>query len=330
MGSLKKEICLILTLVLLFTVFPLESRASQENGIGGIAFVNYDTLRLRESPNTASAELAKAQRGEVVLLLEKEAGGWYKVRYNLQEGYMLSGYLRIVTKENIELGYGRVIPEKAALLTSPEETSQALCTLSQNDKCYTIGVNEGYYKVLFGEDIGYIPSSQLKLLEIPYENAASKNSPKFFVQGQSTGLPPSAQTLSGGKLLKENGEPVTGKDILEEAEKYLGIRYVHGGESPKGFDCSGLTYYVLRNLGYSAPRSVAAQYRMGENAEKEQLQPGDLVFFATLGGKTATHVGIYAGEDTFLHAPNSRSKVSYGSLESGYWLEHYIGAKRLT
>ena len=330
MGSFKKEICLILTLMLLFTVFPLEGLASQESGIRGIAFVNYDTLRLREAPNTASAEIAKAQRDEVVILLEKEANGWYKVRYNLQEGYMLSGYLRILTKENIELGYGRVISEKAALLASPDEQSEEVCPFSQNDKCYTIGVNEGYYKVLFGEETGYIHSSQLKLLEIPYENEASKNSPRFFVQGQSTGLPPSAQVLSGGKLLKENGEPVTGADILEEGEKYIGIRYVHGGESPKGFDCSGLTYYVLRNLGFSAPRSVAAQYRMGEAVEKEQLQPGDLVFFATLGGKTATHVGIYAGEDQFLHAPNSRSKVSYGSLESGYWLEHYIGAKRLT
>ena len=325
----KKEICLILTGMLLFCLLPLGA-AAQEAGIRGIAFVNYETLRLREEPNTNSKELAKAQRNEVVLILNKGKGGWYRVSYNLQEGYMLGGYLRILTKENVELGYGQVIPEETVLYTQPDPQSEELCGLVQNDWCYTIGVNDGWYKVIFGEGIGYIPSPLLELTEVPYENAASSVSPKFFVEGLSTGIAPSAQALSGQKPLKASGEPVTGADILAETEQYLGIRYVHGGESPKGFDCSGLIYYVLRTLGYSAPRSVAAQARMGTPVGNDLLQPGDLVFFATLGGKTPTHVGIYAGDGQFLHAPNSRSKVSYGDLTSGYWLKCYIGARRLT
>ena len=325
----KKEICLILTGMLLFCLLPLGA-AAQEAGIRGIAVVNYETLRLREEPNTNSKELAKAQRNEVVLILNKGKGGWYRVSYNLQEGYMLGGYLRILTKENVELGYGQVIPEETVLYTQPDPQSGELCGLVQNDRCYTIGVNDGWYKVIFGEGIGYIPSPLLELTEVPYENAASSVSPKFFVEGLSTGIAPSAQALSGQKPLKASGEPVTGADILAETEQYLGIRYVHGGESPKGFDCSGLIYYVLRTLGYSAPRSVAAQARMGTPVGNDLLQPGDLVFFATLGGKTPTHVGIYAGDGQFLHAPNSRSKVSYGDLTSGYWLKCYIGARRLT
>ena len=325
----KKEICLILTGMLLFCLLPLGA-AAQKAGIRGIAFVNYETLRLREEPNTNSKELAKAQRNEVVLILNKGKGGWYRVSYNLQEGYMLGGYLRILTKENVELGYGQVIPEETVLYTQPDPQSEELCGLVQNDRCYTIGVNDGWYKVIFGEGIGYIPSPLLELTEVPYENAASSVSPKFFVEGLSTGIAPSAQALSGQKPLKASGEPVTGADILAETEQYLGIRYVHGGESPKGFDCSGLIYYVLRTLGYSAPRSVAAQARMGTPVGNDLLQPGDLVFFATLGGKTPTHVGIYAGDGQFLHAPNSRSKVSYGDLTSGYWLKCYIGARRLT
>ena len=325
----KKEICLILTGMLLFCLLPLGA-AAQEAGIRGIAFVNYETLRLREEPNTNSKELAKAQRNEVVLILNKGKGGWYRVSYNLQEGYMLGGYLRILTKENVELGYGQVIPEETVLYTQPDPQSEELCGLVQNDRCYTIVVNGGWYKVSFGEGIVYIPSPLLELTEVPYENAASSVSPKFFVEGLSTGIAPSAQALSGQKPLKASGEPVTGADILAETEQYLGIRYVHGGESPKGFDCSGLIYYVLRTLGYSAPRSVSAQARMGTPVGNDLLQPGDLVFFATLGGKTPTHVGIYAGDGQFLHAPNSRSKVSYGDLTSGYWLKCYIGARRLT
>ena len=325
----KKEICLILTGMLLFCLLPLGA-AAQEDGIRGIAFVNYETLRLREEPNTNSKELAKAQRNEVVLILNKGKGGWYRVSYNLQEGYMLGGYLRILAKENVELGYGQVIPEETVLYTQPDPQSEELCGLVQNDRCYTIGVNDGWYKVIFGEGIGYIPSPLLELTEVPYENAASSVSPTFFVEGLSTGIAPSAQALSGQKPLKASGEPVTGADILAETEQYLGIRYVHGGESPKVFDCSGLIYYVLRTLGYSAPRSVAAQARMGTPVGNDLLQPGDLVFFATLGGKTPTHVGIYAGDGQFLHAPNSRSKVSYGDLTYGYWLKCYIGARRLT
>ena len=325
----EKEICLILTGMLLFCLLPLGA-AAQEAGIRGIAFVNYETLRLREEPNANSKELAKAQRNEVVLILNKEKGGWYRVSYNLQEGYMLGGYLRILTKENVELGYGQVIPEETVLYTQPDPQSEELCGLVQNDRCYTIGVNDGWYKVIFGEGIGYIPSPLLELTEVPYENAASSVSPKFFVEGLSTGIAPSAQALSRQKPLTASRQPVTGADILAETEQYLGIRYVHGGESPKGFDCSGLIYYVLRTLGYSAPRSVAAQARMGTPVGNDLLQPGDLVFFATLGGKTPTHVGIYAGDGQFLHAPNSRSKVSYGDLTSGYWLKCYIGARRLT
>ena len=313
----------------MFCLLPLGA-AAQEAGIRGIAFVNYETLRLREEPNTNSKELAKAQRNEVVLILTKGQDGWSRVSYNLPEGYMLGGYLRILTKENVELGYGQVIPEETVLYTQPDPQSEELCGLVQNDRCYTIGVNDGWYKVIFGEGIGYIPSPLLELTEVPYENAPSSVSPKFFVEGLSTGIAPSAQALSGQKPLKASGEPVTGADILAETEQYLGIRYVHGGESPKGFDCSGLIYYVLRTLGYSAPRSVAAQARMGTPVGNDLLQPGDLVFFATLGGKTPTHVGIYAGDGQFLHAPNSRSKVSYGDLTSGYWLKCYIGARRLT
>ena len=130
----KKEICLILTGMLLFCLLPLGA-AAQEAGIRGIAFVNYETLRLREEPNTNSKELAKAQRNEVVLILNKGKGGWYRVSYNLQEGYMLGGYLRILTKENVELGYGQVIPEETVLYTQPDPQSEELCGLVQNDRC---------------------------------------------------------------------------------------------------------------------------------------------------------------------------------------------------
>ena len=121
----------------------------------------------------------------------------------------------------------------------------------------------------------------------------------------------------------------TGADILAEAQKYLGVRYVSGGASPSGFDCSGLVYYVLKQLGYSPYRTPADQYKQGTSVSKSELQPGDIVFFAGTVGSGISHVGIYAGGGQFIHSPNSRSTVSYSDLTSGYWAEHYYGARRI-
>ena len=88
-------------------------------------------------------------------------------------------------------------------------------------------------------------------------------------------------------------------------------------------------YYVLNQLGLAPYRSPADQYGMGTPVDKSSLVPGDLVFFRLTSGGSISHVGIYAGNGQFLHAPNSRSPVSYSSLTEGYWAEHYYGACRL-
>ena len=99
--------------------------------------------------------------------------------------------------------------------------------------------------------------------------------------------------------------------------------------------CAMFVSWCSRQAGiasrmYSTALASAPSFGVTAFARESTPKPGDLVFFATLGGKSPTHVGIYAGNGQFLHAPNSRSKVSYGDLTSGYWLKCYIGARRLT
>ena len=188
--------------------------------------------------------------------------------------------------------------------------------------------------MITGSKICYIRSDYLELTQIPYENKASSNSPKFFRLGNSTGVAPSPEALNGSSGSANNSSApqpsASGSQILAKAQQYLGAPYVYGGASPSGFDCSGFVYYVLKELGYSPYRTPADQYKMGTAVSKSNLQPGDIVFFANTYASGISHVGIYAGDGQFIHAPNSRSVVSYSSLTSGYWSDHYYGARRMS
>lgn len=329
---------MLLTGVLLIACMTVTAFAAG-NPVEGVGIVNASSLRLREEPSTGSKIVTSAPRGELVVILSK-GGDWYKVNYNLQEGYMHSDYLKVMTKKNAELGYGKVTGSAVNIRTGPGTSYRSLGTVKKGDKCYIIGLNEGWYKVISGKHVCYIRSDYLALTEIPYENDASKCSPLFFRDGKSTGIVPSAVALSGntsspsapsdsGSGSGEVTGSASGNEILSKAQEYLGCPYVYGGASPSGFDCSGFVYYVLKSLGYSPYRTPADQIKMGVSVSKENLQPGDIVFFSG-NGRSITHVGIYAGNGQFIHAPNSRSVVSYSSLVSGYWSEHYYAARRVS
>jgi len=107
------------------------------------------------------------------------------------------------------------------------------------------------------------------------------------------------------------------------AARYLGVPYRWGGASPSGFDCSGLVMYVYAQLGISLPHYTVAQYHMGVSVSRSRLQPGDLVFFDGLG-----HVGIYIGQNQFIHAPHTGDVVKVTSI-TGWYAQTYVGARRI-
>ena len=325
----KRIVSIAVMVMLIISIFPIGALASGDV-MHGIGFVNATTLRLRKAPNTTSATLDTAYNRECVVLISK-SGDWYQVNYNLQIGYMHKDYLTVSTCENAELGYGEVIGSTVNMRSGPSTAHTRVAVASKGEKCYIIGLNNGWYKVIYSGKICYIRSDFLKLTEFPYENKDSANSPKFFRYGKTTGIAPSAAVLNGNNSNSGSmSHQVSGSEILAEARKYLGVRYVNGGASPSGFDCSGLTYFVLKTLGFSPYRTPAEQYKQGSFIEKAKLQPGDIVFFANTYGSGISHVGIYAGNGQFIHAPNSRSTVSYSDLTSGYWAEHYYGARRMS
>ena len=130
------------------------------------------------------------------------------------------------------------------------------------------------------------------------------------------------------EAFKMEGIPdVRGKDIVKTAAKYKGVPYKFGGTTPKGFDCSAYVQYVFGRHDAKLPRTADAQVLDGVFVLKSKLKPGDLVFFSTYASG-ASHVGIYAGSGKFWSASTSRGVV-LDSLDTGYWKEHYYGARRV-
>lgn len=124
------------------------------------------------------------------------------------------------------------------------------------------------------------------------------------------------------------GETYFRDELAKTAESFIGVPYQWGGASPqRGFDCSGLTMAVYRLNGLSLPRTSGAQYATGLFVKKEGLEKGDLVFFAISGKGTVSHVGIYVGENKFIHAPGSGKRVRRDTLSNGYYKKRYRGAR---
>jgi len=119
-----------------------------------------------------------------------------------------------------------------------------------------------------------------------------------------------------------------GDRAAAQALKLVGVPYRYGGASPsRGFDCSGLVQYSYRHAGVSLPHNTEKQRRLARAVRRAELRRGDLIFFDQ-EGKKSSHVGIYLGDGTFVHAPSSGKKVRRDRLDSAYWRTHLSELRR--
>ncbi|CAB3963180.1 peptidase P60 [Burkholderia cenocepacia] len=140
----------------------------------------------------------------------------------------------------------------------------------------------------------------------------------------------SAQPSSGGAKSFLAGMAGKAGDVVVGALNMIGVRYRWGGNSPdSGLDCSGFVRYVFQDtLGMSLPRRAEEMSRVGEKVSMSNLKPGDLVFFNTMR-RTFSHVGIYIGDNKFVHSLSTGSTIRVDDLDSGYWEKRFTGARRL-
>lgn len=130
--------------------------------------------------------------------------------------------------------------------------------------------------------------------------------------------------------IDEASWPERAREILVNALSLTGVRYQYGGKSPEsGFDCSGFVRYVYQQAAnLSLPHSARAISQLGKTIPKNELQPGDLVFFNTLRS-TFSHVGIYLGNNRFIHSPSSGGGVRVENMQDSYWQKRFNGAQRI-
>jgi cell wall-associated NlpC family hydrolase len=155
--------------------------------------------------------------------------------------------------------------------------------------------------------------------------AAVEPSPYKLAQPSPMLSQSSASSIEG-----EENWPDRAREVLVNALSLTGVRYKYGGNSPEtGFDCSGFVRYVFQQAtSLTLPHNALAISRLGQAVPKDELKPGDLVFFNTLK-RTFSHVGIYLGDNRFIHSPSSGGKVKIENMQDGYWAKRYNGAQRL-
>lgn len=184
---------------------------------------------------------------------------------------------------------------------------------SRGIDAYYFRHESGLYKVRFGNHPSK-ESARREALALQAQNLIEK----YYL------VPPE---ISAAAKLQANLPGLRG-ELVRTALSFIGVPYRWGGtDNSEGFDCSGLTMVSYRLNGLDLPRSSMQQFDAGEPLEASQLQPGDLVFFATRGGDRVSHVGMYIGEGQFVHAPRSGQKVRTAYLTEPFYQRTYLGAR---
>jgi cell wall-associated NlpC family hydrolase len=308
---------LILLLILTFITPVLYIEAAAANIAYGAATVKATTLNVRSSPNTSSPVTATVGDNEIVVILEKTNSEWYRINYHGAEGYVAATFLtNVLTAENFN-ATGKVQGDDVFFRSAPSTSSTLLGSCDAGTIVKIIGINNGWYKLKYDGNTGYMRSDFVTIIA---DEAFTAPAVAGAVDTAGTNAPPMSQE-----------EITLRQQVVDFALQYVGYDYVYGAESPSsGFDCSGLVYYVFRNFGYNVNRTATSQYaRDGACISKSELVAGDLVFFSSNGGYSTTHVGIYIGENQFVHASTPKVGVVVSRLDSTYYTNVWYGAKRL-
>lgn len=274
-------------------------------------------LRLRSQASTKGAVLKNLAHNTTVEVLEVLDNGWCQVSCDGLTGYVSGEYLTIAEEESTASEFQ---PDAD---TPAEPQSDEAAPAAEEGALY-VKVTTGTLNIRSGpstkdDKVGVLHSGRvvqvLETLDGWYKIEKGYISSDYAVL-----VDPAQAQASASK----------GQEIADYALQFLGYRYVHGGTSPKGFDCSGLTTYVYKQFGYTLNRTCSGQLDNGTPVSMSELQPGDIVIFKKGNASTrATHVGLYIGNNQFIHASTPTKGVIISKMSDSYYTTGFVGGRRI-
>ncbi|MBR5218289.1 MAG: C40 family peptidase [Clostridia bacterium] len=213
-----------------------------------------------------------------------------------------------VNADNIN-GVGATSASSLNIRSAPSTNAEITGRLAYGNKINIITKTGEWYKIDMGGKIGYV--------HVNYVSASRSGEPVLYNPEADMSI----QTAEGSSK---------GQQVVNIAKSYMGVPYVWAGTSPSGFDCSGLVQYVYKQMGVSLNRVAADQTAHGTPVSKENLKPGDIVFFHNTSRYTRiNHVGIYVGDGMFIHAPQTGDVVKLSPINTGYYNTTFVTARRI-
>ncbi|CEO32216.1 C40 family peptidase [Paraclostridium sordellii] len=344
--------------------------------------VTGNSVNFRKGPGTNYNSIGKLNKGDRVEYLET-VGSWIKVKHNSNEGFVHSNYISTSsnTGESNEdtsvKSEKQVTGNRVNFRKGPGTSYSIITSLNKGTKVGYISENNGWAKISYNGNIGYMSTNYLATID---SNSGGNNSGSNedstvksekqvtgnrvnFRKGPGTNYSVITSLNKGtkvGYISESNGwakvnyngtigymsanyigdvnsNPGAGESgtsqgadaVISLAKQQLGKPYVWGAEGPSSFDCSGFTQYVFKNAaGKNLPRVSKEQSKFGQSVNKSNLQKGDLIFFDTDKDGVVNHVGIYMGNNEFIHASSGGKKVIISQLNS-YYNSVYTNARRV-
>lgn len=274
---------------------------ADENKTG---LVNSFNLHLRESPNTDSKILKDLSEGAKVDITGT-SDNWYKVDYDGISGWVAAKYITLKESDNKTVGSGVINGDDVRIRGGASLSHKIIGMLDKGDEIGLISRTGDWFRVKTPDGTtGWVFKDYISIEKQIVARGIKDVIPEVIDQGE-----------------EDEGDSSLRSEIVEYAKEFLGVKYVYGGTTPKGFDCSGFVRYVFKKFGVDLERVASDQARQGTAVKRSELKPGDLLFFDTDGGHSnVSHVGIYIGGGKFIHASSNRSrhKVTITALDSTY------------
>ena len=267
-------------------------------------------LNVRTGPSTSYAKIATLSYGQSVNVLST-SNGWSKINYNGSTGYVSSQYLQSTkpssssSSETSQTVKYVNTTSGLNMRTGPATSYAKITTIAYGQSVNVLSTSNGWSKINYSGSTGYVSSQYLQ---------SKKPSSSSSSNSGSTSVSSSASS------------------VIAYAKTLLGKPYVWGAQGPNSFDCSGFTYYVFKNkAGIVLPRTSSAQSKYGTSVSWSNLRAGDLMFFDTNGANNGqvSHVGLYIGNGQMIHASSSQRKIVITSVNTSYYKNAFVNARRV-